>query len=96
MSRWRRATAVVLALLSVLLGLPTAALAAPDGATAPVAPGTTPQLWAMAEDSATGAVSVGAAAALLVPLMIWRPAAAVRGGTARGEESGGASHSGPV
>jgi hypothetical protein len=74
-TRWARPTAVALVLLSVLLGLPSAAVAAPDDARATRVlvvgvPGLTwddvdrtktPQLWAMAEHSAIGALSVRAA-----------------------------------
>ena len=74
MSRRGRAAAVVLVLLSVLLGLPSAAIAAPDDARAAhvlivgvpglnwgdVDPDGTPELWAMAENSAIGSLSVRA------------------------------------
>jgi hypothetical protein len=50
-------------------------------------------LGAAVNDS--GVALPATAAALLVPLMIWLAAGAGRGGTATGEESGGAPHSGP-
>lgn len=73
MSRWARATAGVGVLLSVL-GLPSAALAAPNPATADrvlvvgvpgltwgqIDPEGTPELWSLAQSSAIGAVSVRA------------------------------------
>jgi hypothetical protein len=75
MSHWGRPAAAVLVLLSVLLGLPSTAVAARDDATATrvlvvgvpgltwddVDPAKTPQLWTMAENSAIGALSVRAA-----------------------------------
>jgi hypothetical protein len=51
-------------------------------------------LGAAVNDS--GVALPATAAALLVPLMIWLAAGAGRGGTATGEESGGAPHSGPA
>lgn len=74
MRRWGRGAAVLLVLLTVLLGLPSAAAAA-DGPTADrvlvvgvpgltwsdVDPEGTPELWAMAKDAAIGALSVRAA-----------------------------------
>ncbi|WP_104525114.1 alkaline phosphatase family protein [Blastococcus atacamensis] len=70
----RRAAALVVSLLALLVGLPSTGAAADDpvvdrvvvvgvpGLTwADVDPGTTPVLWSMAEDSAIGALSVRAA-----------------------------------
>jgi hypothetical protein len=51
-------------------------------------------LGAAVNDS--GVAVPATAAALLVPLMIWLAAGAGRGGTATGEQAGGAPHSGPV
>src|SRR3954471_23792636 len=85
MSRWGRGAAVLLALLTVLLGLPSAACAAPDAAPADrvlvvgvpgltwndVDPDVTPQLWAMAENSAIGSMSVRAARSTTCVLDGW-------------------------
>jgi hypothetical protein len=51
-------------------------------------------LGAAVNDS--GVALPATAAALLVPLLIWLAAGAGRGGTATGEEPGGAPHSGPA
>ena len=75
MSRWGRAAAVLLVLLSVLLEVPSTALAEPDAATADrvlvigvpgltwgqIDPQGTPELWSLAESSPIGSVSVRAA-----------------------------------
>jgi len=74
MSHWGRAASVVLVLLSVLLGLPSAAAAASDPPTVDrvlvvgvpgltwgqIDPEGTPELWSLAQSSAIGAVSVRA------------------------------------
>ncbi|HEV7189584.1 MAG TPA: hypothetical protein VGN28_16960, partial [Blastococcus sp.] len=84
MSRGVRAAAVVLVVLSVLLGLPSAAVAQ-DGATAArvlvvgvpgltwndVDAAKTPQLWSMAEHSAIGSLSVRAARSTTCTLDGW-------------------------
>jgi hypothetical protein len=84
MSRWSRAAAVLLVLLAVLLGLPSAAVAAPDAPASHVLvvgvpgltwkdvdPTGTPELWAMAEHSAIGSVSVRAARSTTCVLDGW-------------------------
>ncbi|MFL6096299.1 MAG: hypothetical protein ACJ71Y_12685, partial [Blastococcus sp.] len=85
MSRWGRGPAVLLILLAVLMGLPSAAAAAPDAATAArvlvvgvpgltwtdVDPVSTPELWAMAENSAIGSLSVRAARSTTCVLDGW-------------------------
>jgi hypothetical protein len=74
-NRWGRAAAVLLVLLTAVLGLPTAAGAAAADAVADrvlvvgvpgltwddIDPDRTPELWALAQDSAIGAMSVRAA-----------------------------------
>ena len=85
MSRWGRGPAVLLILLAVLMGLPSAAAAAPDAATAARVlvvgvPGltwtdvdqvSTPELWAMADNSAIGSLSVRAARSTTCVLDGW-------------------------
>src|SRR3954468_11475222 len=84
-SRWGRGAAVLLVLLAVFLGLPSAAADAPDAATAArvlvvgvpgltwndVDPVSTPELWAMAENSAIGSLSVRAARSTTCVLDGW-------------------------
>jgi hypothetical protein len=82
---WGRGAAVLLVLLSVLLGLPSGAAAASDDADvarvlvvgvpgltwSDVDPEGTPELWAMAETSAIGALSVRAARSTTCVLDGW-------------------------
>jgi len=86
MSRWGRPAAVLLVLLAVLLGVPSTAVAA-DGDAAradrvlvvgvpgltwsDIDPEGTPELWAMAGDSAIGALSVRAARSTTCVLDGW-------------------------
>ena len=85
MSPWGRGAAVLLVLLTVLLGVPSAALAAPDDPRADrvlvvgvpgltwsdIDPEGTPELWAMAEDATIGALSVRAARSTTCVLDGW-------------------------
>ena len=85
MSRWGRGAAVLLVLLTVVLGLPSVARAADDDARADrvlvvgvpgltwsdIDPEGTPELWAMAGDSAIGALSVRAARSTTCVLDGW-------------------------
>ena len=85
MSPWGRGAAVLLVLLTVLLGVPPAAVAADDGARVDrvlvvgvpgltwndIDPEGTPELWAMAENSAIGALSVRAARSTTCVLDGW-------------------------
>jgi hypothetical protein len=85
MSRRGRGAAVLLVLLSVLFGLPSAAVAGPGDAKvarvlvvgvpgltwSDVDPSGTPELWAMAGDSAIGALSVRAARSTTCVLDGW-------------------------